>query len=822
MKKINIYYVVFAVIALLFITRYGIEVLIPTSDNWLMSAYGDWGQHHLGWIYYKEADWQFPLGKIDNYNYPAGTTVGYTDSIPLVSIFLKLFSFILPDNFQYLGLWLLISIVLTGYFAIKIIKLYTNNTILIIASSLLIAFNPVILYRDMHPALTAHWLIIGSIYYYLMLDKNNFKETLKNQGILNMLAALINPYLLIFSLLISFTTLIKGYIFKIFSIKKSIIYTVITLTTVLLLWVLTGMITFDDKVNMEVSNSYGLYSLNLNSFYNSDSFSKFLPSLPRISPQQYEGYSYFGAGILILIALSIILFVFYFKQFKPGFKKLFPLLITSILFFLFALTNKVVLNDKVVLEYYLPETIMKLGGVFRASGRFVWLIYYVIIITSIIVVIKSKLKVAFQILILSFLLLFQLYDESSLFNKTIPAGRYKNEKISEEKWVKLTSNFKKIITYEPFNNHLSQPMDYQDLCYMALKNNLPITIGYVARESTEINNKFKDSLNLQIKENTFSDKDIYIVSPKNIGVFKSAIYQNKLEIIKLDSYYVLYSKGKKLNCKIDQTLKDLEEVASIKKSIAKEFSFKKISKPISDEGKFNFNIEEVFHLNNQLQIDGWGFLKQSNHTNDSVFIAIVNDKNSYLLNTEIKQREDLVGSFNDKSLMKSGFSCKNITSEFVPGRYEIYLAIKSGNNFSYVNTNKNSITINKENKINVLKTLPATSEDIIFNIEKTSTNSNNYIIEGWAGLKNENSDKNIINVLLISSEKYLLDVNYFKRPDVTTSFKITNNKNYDDSGFKAIFKKQNIKTGVYKIAIVITDVNGSKKMIFTEKKITIK
>ena len=167
MKKNNTYLVVFTLIIILFIVRYGIEVLIPTSDNWLMSAYGDWGQHHLGWLYYKDADWQFPLGKIDNYNYPAGTTVGYTDSIPLLAIIFKLFSALLPDNFQYIGFWLLLSLVLTAYYAIKTIKLYSNNDLVIISSSLLISFNPVILYRDMHPALTAHWLIIGSIYYYL-------------------------------------------------------------------------------------------------------------------------------------------------------------------------------------------------------------------------------------------------------------------------------------------------------------------------------------------------------------------------------------------------------------------------------------------------------------------------------------------------------------------------------------------------------------------------------------------------------------------------------------------------------------------------------
>ena len=62
-----------------------------------MSMYHDWGQHYLGWAYYRDADWSFPLGKMDNFYYPVGTNVGFTDSIPLLAFVFKIFSFLLQS-----------------------------------------------------------------------------------------------------------------------------------------------------------------------------------------------------------------------------------------------------------------------------------------------------------------------------------------------------------------------------------------------------------------------------------------------------------------------------------------------------------------------------------------------------------------------------------------------------------------------------------------------------------------------------------------------------------------------------------------------------
>ena len=89
-QKEKTYFISFLIIVFGFHICYGLDVILPSNINWLMSAYHDWGQHYLGWAYFKNEPWHFPIGHIENFNYPAGTNIGYTDSIPLLALFFKI------------------------------------------------------------------------------------------------------------------------------------------------------------------------------------------------------------------------------------------------------------------------------------------------------------------------------------------------------------------------------------------------------------------------------------------------------------------------------------------------------------------------------------------------------------------------------------------------------------------------------------------------------------------------------------------------------------------------------------------------------------
>ncbi len=104
-KNVNIYIIITFLSVVVFCSIYGVKVLNPTYTDWLLVSGGDLTQHYLGWTAYRTCSWQFPLGMTNTLAYPNKTSVIFTDSIPLFAVLFKLFSPVLPEKFQYFGLW---------------------------------------------------------------------------------------------------------------------------------------------------------------------------------------------------------------------------------------------------------------------------------------------------------------------------------------------------------------------------------------------------------------------------------------------------------------------------------------------------------------------------------------------------------------------------------------------------------------------------------------------------------------------------------------------------------------------------------------------
>ena len=73
--------------AVLFVLIFGLSPLDPTNLNWLYNADADCFQHQIGFDFYRQAPWSWPLGSMPNYCAPSGTSIVFTDSVPLFAIF---------------------------------------------------------------------------------------------------------------------------------------------------------------------------------------------------------------------------------------------------------------------------------------------------------------------------------------------------------------------------------------------------------------------------------------------------------------------------------------------------------------------------------------------------------------------------------------------------------------------------------------------------------------------------------------------------------------------------------------------------------------
>jgi hypothetical protein len=187
----------------------GAPTLLPTNIDWVLD--GDWRQHWLGWLFFRREPWTFPLGTITSLPYGIGTTIGFTDSNPLVSLMLKPFSSWLPEVFQFIGPWLALCFVLQGYMGAKLASLITKDPLQQVLGGCLFVFSPILAARMGHDTLCAHWILLGLIYTGLRdyRDSADARRTSWWSVAAVVMAAAIHPYLAVMTYVLALTGFIR-------------------------------------------------------------------------------------------------------------------------------------------------------------------------------------------------------------------------------------------------------------------------------------------------------------------------------------------------------------------------------------------------------------------------------------------------------------------------------------------------------------------------------------------------------------------------------------------------------------------------------------
>lgn len=95
---------------LVFIYFYDYSILLPWNTKWLMG--GDLGANFIGWHAFRYDEWRLPVTETKLLAWPHGVPIVFTDSNPLLAVIFKVMSSILPREFQYIGFWYLICLIL--------------------------------------------------------------------------------------------------------------------------------------------------------------------------------------------------------------------------------------------------------------------------------------------------------------------------------------------------------------------------------------------------------------------------------------------------------------------------------------------------------------------------------------------------------------------------------------------------------------------------------------------------------------------------------------------------------------------------------------
>lgn len=154
----------------IFIYATGGRILNPKTRDWLMI--GDSATHYLGWEFFRHTSLlQWPLGLNPKLGLDISSSIAFTDSIPLAAFIFKPFNFLLPETFQYLGLWILVCFILQAHFAARLLSHFLTDQVQIALGTVFIALSPVLMYRLVHDgyghiALASHFLILGALNLY--------------------------------------------------------------------------------------------------------------------------------------------------------------------------------------------------------------------------------------------------------------------------------------------------------------------------------------------------------------------------------------------------------------------------------------------------------------------------------------------------------------------------------------------------------------------------------------------------------------------------------------------------------------------------------
>lgn len=418
--------------------------------NGLVPDKGDQSQHQLGWEAYRNSPWYFPLGFMDQLSYPTRVSVTFTDSLPLLAVIFKALSPVLPESFQYFTLWFLMCFALQALCAAHILKDYTDNRFALIAASLFFAASPVMLRRiHWHNALAGQWLIL-----FMLAPLFGLRNYLRGSRLCiraaaaGLLASMVHPYFDMFCGLIVLAACFLCFFFREFK-KGAAVLGIYLVSALLPHWLLGGLAPRMVLVIGSGSNALDS-SMNLNAFFNSMAFSKFVPPLPVYSNYQNDGFAYLGLGGFILVVSFLIVLISRYSALKEALKRKLPAIAAlgalSALSLLMALSPQITFGRHLLLQYTLPEPVMAVWAICKSAGRSVWIFIYILMLSSFILLFKGIGKKWLLNALTGIILAVQLYELPNFFlnnftyklqpRRTALSDEYLWDKIAESREIK--------------------------------------------------------------------------------------------------------------------------------------------------------------------------------------------------------------------------------------------------------------------------------------------------------------------------------------------------------------------------------------------------
>lgn len=358
----------------LFFLVFDPRLVDPGYWIWLME--GDPATQYLGWRFFRAEPWRWPPGMIRSYGLEVGSAIVFTDSIPIAAFAAKLLSPLLPEPFQYFGLWALMCYALQGFFGGMLAALASERPVERYAITLLfVASLPVMDRAIGHFALMSHWLVLWGLW--LALRPN--RELSTGQWVaVTCIASLVHAYLLYIVLALWVADVLRRRHFDPQprpSVGDWVRHVVAVSMALVATMALAGYFLLPAHAVTGGAQYYGKYATNLNAFWNPGWGSRFLPGLAVMKGAELEGHAYLGLGMLVLLPIALLTLIAPGSA-RPNVKPYVPLIAVGVLLWMLAVSHLVAWGDRVVVEIPIRGKLLDTIATLRASGRLAWVALY--------------------------------------------------------------------------------------------------------------------------------------------------------------------------------------------------------------------------------------------------------------------------------------------------------------------------------------------------------------------------------------------------------------------------------------------------------------
>ena len=532
----------------------------PTSTEWL--RYGDMEIAQYMWEYFRRTPiLQWPIAEVGAFGEGWGTIFPSTAGIVLLGLPLKIMSPLLPESFQYVGLWTLANFGLQGYFAERVFSRLGLHEFERVLGAVSILVAPIFIFRIgmTHLDLSAHWIVLASFVIYL---KESEPRAINKSLLVTILALMVNIYLFVIVFMISLAAFIKQYFAQNQLMRRHLILIqqVLALLTVsALVWWLIGYATFAGS-----ARGVGFFRLNALAFLNprylpSDSFSQILDKVPFLTGRTFfayegEGFGYLGlVGILGVAAILASLPKWWTRRNWLFFA---PLVGVSVFLLIVALSDRIALVRREI-QLPIPQLLIDTRQVFRVANRFSWVAYYLLLVLGWIAICylsrRTRLTIVALPLILSFGILDQLVGVTS--SRSIILDERRQLTLQSAEWGAIGKSITKMYLVPTFDLQTDADENspsvevwltnsrWADLIAFGAEHQLVTNFAYVGRPVTKQVKSANSQLSEMLEQGRIPRDSILFFALESDWLAASKSVQLEDISKQLDGYFIIVTKA---------------------------------------------------------------------------------------------------------------------------------------------------------------------------------------------------------------------------------------------------------------------------------------